>query len=106
MKTWKGQRVMKLSAYRLLLQHLMQMQQEKLKQYKSSMSLENEPPHIFAVADRMYRLLVSTGESQAIIVSGPSGSGKTETGTTCLTKCVAHQPAIGLHVVSNQHADP
>ena len=27
----------------------------------------------------MYRLLVSTGESQAIIVSGPSGSGKTET---------------------------
>jgi myosin heavy subunit len=27
----------------------------------------------------MYRLLVSTGDSQAIIVSGPSGSGKTET---------------------------
>ena len=27
----------------------------------------------------MYRLLVSSGESQAIIVSGPSGSGKTET---------------------------
>lgn len=38
-----------------------------------------QPPHIFAVADRMYRLLVSGGESQAIIVSGPSGSGKTET---------------------------
>ena len=38
-----------------------------------------QPPHIFAVADRMYRLLVSQGDSQAIIVSGPSGSGKTET---------------------------
>ena len=44
-----------------------------------SKAIGSEPPHIFAVADRMYRLLVSTGESQAIIVSGPSGSGKTET---------------------------
>ena len=42
-------------------------------------AIGSQPPHIFAVADRMYRLLVSGGESQAIIVSGPSGSGKTET---------------------------
>jgi len=39
----------------------------------------SEPPHIFAIADRMYRLLVTSNENQAIIVSGPSGSGKTET---------------------------
>jgi len=38
-----------------------------------------EPPHIYAIADRMYRLIVATGDSQAIVVSGPSGSGKTET---------------------------
>ena len=44
-----------------------------------SQAIGSQPPHIFAVADRMYRLLVSQGESQAIIVSGPSGSGKTET---------------------------
>jgi myosin heavy subunit len=44
-----------------------------------SKAIGSEAPHIFAVADRMYRLLVSTGDSQAIIVSGPSGSGKTET---------------------------
>jgi len=42
-------------------------------------AIGSQPPHIFAIADRMYRLLVSQGESQAIIVSGPSGSGKTET---------------------------
>jgi len=39
----------------------------------------SEPPHIYAIADRMYRLLLSSGDSQAIIVSGPSGAGKTET---------------------------
>lgn len=58
----------------------------KLKVYEESnhkrylsQAIGSQPPHIFAVADRMYRLLVSQGESQAIIVSGPSGSGKTET---------------------------
>ena len=44
-----------------------------------SQAIGTQPPHIFAVADRMYRLLGAQGESQAIIVSGPSGSGKTET---------------------------
>jgi len=39
----------------------------------------SEPPHIYAIADRMYRLLASTHECQAIVVSGPSGAGKTET---------------------------
>lgn len=28
-------------------------------------SIGSQPPHIFAIADRMYRLLVSQGESQA-----------------------------------------
>ena len=52
-----------------------------LSQHKKYLSkaIGSQPPHIFAVADRMYHLLVATHESQAIIVSGPSGSGKTET---------------------------
>jgi len=34
-------------------------------------------PHPYAVADRAYRLLLSEGRSQSILVSGISGSGKT-----------------------------
>ena len=45
-----------------------------IKQYLGR-PIGSEPPHIYAVADRMYRLLVSSGESQAIVVSGPSGAG-------------------------------
>jgi myosin heavy subunit len=52
--------------------------EKQIKRYLNR-PIGSEPPHIFAIADRMYRLLVSNGESQAIIVSGPSGAGKTET---------------------------
>ncbi len=49
-----------------------------LKQYKASMSLENEPPHIFAVAAATHRSLISEGTNQAMVISGESGAGKTE----------------------------
>tara|TARA_B110001452_G_scaffold158242_1_gene131708 strand:- start:1341 stop:1517 length:177 start_codon:yes stop_codon:yes gene_type:complete len=35
----------------------------QIKRYLSR-PIGSEPPHIFAIADRMYRLLVSGGESQ------------------------------------------
>ncbi len=42
------------------------------------------PPHVYATADRAYRLMmnptsVNQKRSQSILVSGESGSGKTET---------------------------
>ncbi len=42
------------------------------------------PPHVYATADRAYRLMMnptseSQKRSQSILVSGESGSGKTET---------------------------
>jgi myosin heavy subunit len=49
-----------------------------LKQYKSSMALEQEPPHIFAVAAATHRSLISEGTNQAMVISGESGAGKTE----------------------------
>ena len=36
------------------------------------------PPHIFAVASKVYRAMMSEGKSQCCIISGESGAGKTE----------------------------
>jgi hypothetical protein len=50
----------------------------ELKQYKESMALETEPPHIFAVSAATHRSLISEGKNQAVVISGESGAGKTE----------------------------
>jgi len=56
----------------------------QLAQYKSSLALEREPPHVFAVASAAHRAMISEGRNQAIIVSGESGAGKTESATYML----------------------
>ena len=35
------------------------------------------PPHVYALADNMYRSLTSDLENQCVIISGESGAGKT-----------------------------
>ena len=37
------------------------------------------PPHIYALADNMYRNMTIDNENQCVIISGESGAGKTET---------------------------
>ncbi|KAM4708233.1 unconventional myosin-Ih [Discoglossus pictus] len=37
------------------------------------------PPHIYAVADNVYRVMLTERSNQLILISGESGSGKTET---------------------------
>ena len=37
------------------------------------------PPHVYAMADRVHRALTAEKLSQSVIVSGESGAGKTET---------------------------
>ncbi|EJW85609.1 hypothetical protein WUBG_03480 [Wuchereria bancrofti] len=50
---------------------------EMVHKYKGK-SLGTLPPHIFAVADKAYRDMMSNHESQSVIISGESGAGKTE----------------------------
>ncbi|XP_002738185.2 unconventional myosin-Ie-like [Saccoglossus kowalevskii] len=44
--------------------------------YQGAASYEN-PPHIYALADNMYRNMMIDFESQCVIISGESGAGKT-----------------------------
>ena len=53
--------------------------QARLERYKSSMAIDKEAPHIFAVAGAAHRNMISSGSNQAIVISGESGAGKTET---------------------------
>ncbi|XP_044305252.1 unconventional myosin-Ie-like [Varanus komodoensis] len=44
--------------------------------YQGAAQYEN-PPHIYALADSMYRNMLIDGEKQCVIISGESGAGKT-----------------------------
>ncbi|XP_077175772.1 unconventional myosin-Ie-like isoform X3 [Paroedura picta] len=44
--------------------------------YQGAAPYEN-PPHIYALADNMYRNMLIDGENQCVIISGESGAGKT-----------------------------
>ncbi|KAI4457701.1 myosin [Holotrichia oblita] len=51
--------------------------QETIKKYQGK-SLGQQPPHVFAIADKAFRDMKVLKQSQSIIVSGESGAGKTE----------------------------
>jgi myosin-1 len=48
----------------------------EIEQYRGATQIEN-PPHIYAITDFMYRNMLIDGESQCVIISGESGAGKT-----------------------------
>ncbi|KHJ96577.1 myosin head [Oesophagostomum dentatum] len=50
--------------------------EKDMDQYQGAAQYEN-PPHIYALADNMYRNMLIDHESQCVIISGESGAGKT-----------------------------
>ncbi|XP_077250914.1 myosin-8-like isoform X2 [Tasmannia lanceolata] len=59
-----------------------------MEQYKGA-AFGELSPHLFAVADAAYRLMINEGISQSILVSGESGAGKTES-TKMLMRYLAY----------------
>ena len=47
-----------------------------MEMYQGAAQYEN-PPHIYALADDMYRNMMIDSESHCVIISGESGAGKT-----------------------------
>ncbi|XP_074104363.1 myosin heavy chain 95F-like [Cotesia typhae] len=58
--------------------HIENLYSEKTIKTYIGKSLGEEPPHIFAIADKSFRDMEMDQQSQSIIVSGESGAGKTE----------------------------
>ncbi|KAI6202474.1 hypothetical protein M3Y96_00952800 [Aphelenchoides besseyi] len=50
--------------------------EKEMEQYQGAAQYEN-PPHVYALADNMYRNMMIDAESQCVIISGESGAGKT-----------------------------
>ncbi|CAB3366602.1 Hypothetical predicted protein [Cloeon dipterum] len=50
--------------------------EKEIQLYQGAAPYEN-PPHVYAVADEMYRNMMIDNESQCVIISGESGAGKT-----------------------------
>ena len=50
---------------------------DTLKSYRGKYPYELSP-HVYALAEEMYRQMIANAESQCVIISGESGAGKTE----------------------------
>ncbi|KAM5129071.1 unconventional myosin-Ie-like [Mantella aurantiaca] len=50
--------------------------EKEIEMYQGAAQYEN-PPHIYALADTVYRNMLIDGENQCVIISGESGAGKT-----------------------------
>ncbi|KAJ3220393.1 Unconventional myosin-Ie [Dinochytrium kinnereticum] len=51
--------------------------EKEIEQYNGSAAYEH-PPHIYALADKMFQSMITDEENQCVIISGESGAGKTE----------------------------
>uniref|UniRef100_T1JDZ8 Myosin motor domain-containing protein n=1 Tax=Strigamia maritima TaxID=126957 RepID=T1JDZ8_STRMM len=70
--------------------------EKEIEQYQGAASYEN-PPHIYALADSMYRNMMIDGENQCVIISGESGAGKT-VAAKYIMSYIARVSGGGVHV--------
>ena len=63
--------------------------EEAMERY-SGRALGVLPPHVYAIADRARRMLISEARDQSIVVSGESGAGKTESCRALVTYLAHH----------------
>ena len=68
----------------------------QLTHYQQAMALENEAPHIYVIAAKAHRCMITEGCNQAVVINGESGAGKTES---------ARHVMDYLRMVSNATAD-
>jgi myosin heavy subunit len=55
-----------------------------LQLYANESDMRNLPPHVFAIASRVYRQMRDGGGNHSVLISGESGAGKTETTKLCM----------------------
>jgi len=70
--TWTGTILVSVNPFVLLPIYTPEIVQKYLKDSHS------QPPHIFAVADRCFKDMISQARNQCVLISGESGAGKTE----------------------------
>ena len=76
-----------------------------LNSYKNRRPYEN-PPHVYAIAEKAYKDLLATHKPQCVLVSGESGAGKTENAKKLMEYItnVAETPAEGKGKLARKQA--
>ncbi|RKO97884.1 hypothetical protein CXG81DRAFT_26193 [Caulochytrium protostelioides] len=70
--------------------------EKEIEQYAGAQAYEH-PPHIYAVADKMFQSMITDEENQCVIISGESGAGKTEAAKLVMNYIAAVSGRGGSH---------
>ena len=57
----------------------------------------DHPPHIYAIADQAYQMMMHQKKNQCIVISGESGAGKTESANFMVQQLTQLGKVIHIH---------